>query len=73
MSGQLEALQPFLPYVHASRDAFLASLSEVPEELRNIVKDWFGNRVGRAAPLPLLGEYVPWIVADQRLLYCAIY
>lgn len=60
----LRQVEPFRADVDEARSNFLRALAELPDSMRKIVIKHVENRIARAAPRPLLGEFVPWLLAD---------
>ncbi len=60
----LEALRRFEPDVAAGRVLYSTALGHLPPKLATIASAHFHERVRRAGPSPLLGEYAPWLVAE---------
>ena len=59
-----QALRAFEADVAQGRTAYREAIARLPEGFREIAERHFENRVRRAAPRPLLGEYAPWLAAD---------
>jgi hypothetical protein len=64
INSTLGALKPFYPAVMRSRRSYLDAIAGLPAGLREVAVRNYHDRIRRAAPRPLLGEYVPWLVAD---------
>lgn len=56
---------PFATEVRESRREFVDSLGGLPRGIRIVSRDRISKRIQRASGRPLLGEYVPWLVADM--------
>lgn len=50
--------------VERTRREYLRHLHALPEPLGAICAQFYEQRVGRVSPRPLLGEYLPWLLAD---------
>lgn len=47
-----------------TRRRYLAKLRRLPAPLGSLCADFYTQRVTRVRPKPLLGEYLPWLLAD---------
>ena len=47
-----------------ARNELLGSLRALPEPLGEVCAEFYEQRVRRASPKPLLGEYLPWMLGD---------
>lgn len=59
-------LAPFAKHVRGTRARFLRSLRYLPRTIRARARAHIYQRLGPAVrhPLPLIGEYAPWLAAD---------
>jgi hypothetical protein len=59
-----QALRAFEADVAEGRTTYRQAIARLPQGFREIAVRHFEDRVRRAAPRPLLGEYAPWLAAD---------
>lgn len=59
-----DCLVELIPRVHDARTRYLQSLSSLPATVSAVATKHFHNRIARAMPRPLLGEFVPLLICD---------
>lgn len=60
----IDFLNAFEDDVEEGRTAYLAAIDKLPSSLRETASLHYNERLARANPAPLLGEYAPWLIAD---------
>ena len=58
-------LTDFAAQATLSREAFFRDLEHLPDELHKVVVSNYNERVARCNGKPMLGEYIPWLLADM--------
>ncbi len=64
IDGPNRVLRGFRSAVQRARRDQLAGLRTLPEPLGDLCAGFYEQRVRRASPKPLLGEYLPWMIGD---------
>ena len=58
-------LNDFAAQAILCREAFFRDLEHLPDELHEVVVNNYNERVARCQGKPMLGEYIPWFLADM--------